>query len=183
MARINKTRFAILGFLMLQPMSGYDMKKFMMKSTNHFWMESDGQLYPILHKLISEGKIVSKEENNGARKKNVYSITDLGKEEFLSWMSQPPEPPVKRIEFSLKLFFGEFVDPEILIKHIEKEIQQAKNQLEIIEAGSKELDLEYKDHPSYNYWKILSRRGEINAKALLDWSNEAIHDLKKLNKK
>ena len=38
---------------------------------------------------------------------------------------------------------------------LEKEIQQAKNQLEIIEAGSKELDLEYKDHPSYNYWKII----------------------------
>ena len=49
------------------------MKKFMMKSTNHFWMESDGQLYPILHKLIAEGMIVSKEDNNGARKKNIYS--------------------------------------------------------------------------------------------------------------
>ena len=104
MARVNKTRFAVLGFLMLQPMSGYDMKKFMMKSTNHFWMESDGQLYPILHKLISEGMIVSKEDNNGARKKNIYSITDIGKNEFLSWMEQSPEPPVKRVEFSLKMF-------------------------------------------------------------------------------
>ena len=180
MARLNKTRFAVLGFLMLQPMSGYDMKKFMMKSTNHFWMESDGQLYPILHKLISEGMIVSKEDNNGARKKNIYSITDSGKAEFLSWMEQTPETPVKRIEFSLKMFFGAFVPPEVLIKHIEKEIHVAKEQIETIEKGTKELEEQYRDHPGYKYWKILSKRGELTTKALLEWSYEAIEELKKI---
>jgi PadR family transcriptional regulator, regulatory protein AphA len=181
MARVNKTRFAILGFLLLQPMSGYDMKKFMMQSTNHFWMESDGQLYPILHKLIGEGLITSKEDNNGARKKNVYSITDAGIAEFRVWMDQTPDEPVKRIELSLKTFFGAYVPPSVLIKHIEKEKFLLEQRLDLVAKNYKELDMQYAQHPAYSYWKILLKRGELISNAELQWTQEALEELKKID--
>ena len=180
MARVNKTRFAVLGFLLLQPMSGYDMKKFMMQSTNYFWMESDGQLYPILHKLISEGLITSKEDNNGARKKNVYSITQEGIKEFNKWMELTPDEPVKRVELSLKTFFGAHVPPGILIKHIEKEKFLLEQRLELVEKNNKELDSQYVNHPAYKYWKLLLKRGELISNAELSWAKEAVDLLKDL---
>ena len=114
MPRVNKTRFAALGFLMMEPMSGYDIKKFMQRSTNYFWMESDGQLYPILHKLVEEGLVTSKQEDTGARKRLLYSITKKGVKEFETWMKQPPEQPVKRHELSLNSFWW-VVDAELLV--------------------------------------------------------------------
>ena len=78
------------------------------------------------------------------------------------------------------MFFGAFVPPEVLIKHIEKEIYFAKEQIEMAEKNNKELDENYRDHPGYKYWKILSKRGELTTRAMLEWSNEAIAELKKI---
>jgi DNA-binding PadR family transcriptional regulator len=48
MAKPNKTRYALLGFLLMQDATGYDIKKLMERSTNNFWRETDSSIYPIL---------------------------------------------------------------------------------------------------------------------------------------
>ncbi|MBA3604138.1 MAG: PadR family transcriptional regulator, partial [Parachlamydiaceae bacterium] len=48
MAKSNKSRFAIMGMLALAPKSsGYDIKKLMEGSTQYFWKESYGSIYPV----------------------------------------------------------------------------------------------------------------------------------------
>jgi PadR family transcriptional regulator, regulatory protein AphA len=180
MPRINKTRFAALGFLMMQPMSGYDIKKFMQKSTNYFWMESDGQLYPILHKLVDQGLVTSKQEDTGARKRKLYTITDNGIKEFKKWMEQTPEQPIKRYELSLKFFFGNFVEKDILIKHIKEDLKKAKEQEKDFIEIKKLIEKDFSDSPGYKYWKILVKKGEYANTAFIDWANEALLDLKKI---
>lgn len=180
MPRINKTRFAALGFLMMEPMSGYDIKKFMQKSTNYFWMESDGQLYPILHKLVDQGLVTSKQEDTGARKRMLYSITDKGIKEFKSWMDQTPEQPIKRHELSLKVFFGNFVEKDVLLKHIKEDLKKAKEQEKDFIEIKKLIEKEFSDSPGYKYWKILVKKGELANKAFIDWANEALVELKNI---
>jgi PadR family transcriptional regulator, regulatory protein AphA len=177
MPRVNKTRYAALGFLMMQPMSGYDIKKFMQKSTNYFWMESDGQLYPILHKLVDEGLLTSKQEDTGARKRRLYSITDKGIKEFEGWMAQYPESPVKRYELSLKFFFGNFVKKDILIEHLNEELRKAKEQSKDLAVIKETLEQDFADSPGYKYWKILVRKGELADKAFVDWAKESLVEL------
>ena len=53
MARMNKSRFALLGLLSLGAMSGYDLRKLFEQSLIHFWSESFGQIYPMLRSLAA----------------------------------------------------------------------------------------------------------------------------------
>lgn len=106
MKSVNKTRYAILGMLLDGPCSGYEIKSLMGRSTAYFWRESDSTIYPMLKLLAKEGKAVSEIIYIGKKKKEVFSITDLGREEFKTWFENPTGLETPRNEFLLKLFFA-----------------------------------------------------------------------------
>ena len=102
---MNKTRYAILGMLLDAPSTGYEMKALMGRSTVYFWRESDSTIYPMLKVLAKEKKVVSKIVYVGKKKKEVFSITEAGREEFKAWLRSPTGSETPRNEFLLKLFF------------------------------------------------------------------------------
>lgn len=102
---INKTRYAILGVLLEGPTSGYEIKSLMGRSTIYFWRESDSTIYPMLKVLAMEGKVLPKTVYVGKKKKEVFSITEAGREEFKIWLESPTGSETPRNEFLLKLFF------------------------------------------------------------------------------
>lgn len=119
MARVNTTRYALLGMLALGPSSGYDIKRKMAQSTDHFWSESDGSIYPILKQLLEQNRVSVHQENlNTAKPKNIYTITPAGRQELESWLAQAPSVMLRRNELLLKLFFGANVDKAIIINHL-----------------------------------------------------------------
>ena len=105
MGIINKTRYAILGVLLEGPTSGYEIKSLMGRSTVYFWRESDSTIYPMLKVLAMEGKVLPKTVYVGKKKKEVFSITEAGREEFKAWLESPTGSETPRNEFLLKLFF------------------------------------------------------------------------------
>jgi DNA-binding PadR family transcriptional regulator len=113
-------REAMLGLLDDGPMTGYEIKQSFRKVIRHFWSVSDGQLYPTLKKMHKDG-LVSLEvvEQKGTANKNVYSITDKGRERFDQWVR---EPVVKFEElkepFVLKVFFFSKLSKEEILFHL-----------------------------------------------------------------
>jgi DNA-binding PadR family transcriptional regulator len=105
MRLVNKTRYAILGVLFDGPTSGYEIKSLMARSTVYFWRESDSTIYPMLKVLAKEGKVLPKTVYIGKKKKEVFSITEAGREEFKAWFESPTGAETPRNEFLLKLFF------------------------------------------------------------------------------
>ena len=105
MKLINKTRYAILGVLFDRPTSGYEIKSLMGRSTVYFWRESDSTIYPMLKVLTKEGKVLFKTVYVGKKKKEIFSITEAGREEFRAWFANPTGSETPRNEFLLKLFF------------------------------------------------------------------------------
>lgn len=101
----NKTRYAILGILIDGPSSGYDIKSLMGRSTKYFWRESDSTIYPMLKVLAEEGKVLSQVVYVGKKKKEVFSITVTGQQEFIDWFKSSTNEETPRNEFLLKLFF------------------------------------------------------------------------------
>ena len=65
MSKENKSRYALLGMLSLQPMSGYDLKKFTEESTANFWQENYAQIYPILRQLTDTIPFFNKKNQRG----------------------------------------------------------------------------------------------------------------------
>jgi PadR family transcriptional regulator, regulatory protein AphA len=57
MRLVNKTRYAILGVLLEESATGYEIKSLMGRSTVYLWRESDSTIYPMLKVLAKEGKV------------------------------------------------------------------------------------------------------------------------------
>lgn len=150
MKSVNKTKYAILGVLLDGPASGYEIKSLMSRSTVYFWRESDSTIYPMLKVLAKEDKVLSEVVYVGKKKKEVFSITDIGKKEFKAWFESPTSEETPRNEFLLKLFFVTdhkemvrlFLERLERIEKIHEEYKQIEERLEsIIDSPRKTIRL------------------------------------------
>lgn len=71
-------RLYILHSLEQEPKTGYDLIKEIEEKTEGHWVPSKGTLYPMLRKMENDGLIRIME--TGTRSKNIYEITDDGRE-------------------------------------------------------------------------------------------------------
>lgn len=122
-----QARNIVLGLLMQGPMSGYDIKQQYESRLRHFFNASYGSVYPALKLLEREGllekKLVLQE---GKPNKNMFYITETGKQQFLHYMHTPIEEDVVRSDISARLFFGSEISREQLIKQLTENVAYRK---------------------------------------------------------
>ncbi len=179
MKKNDKSRYPILGMLLQEPMSGYDIIKEMQGSTDYFWQESDASIYPMLKTLEKEGKVKSKSEYVGKRESKIFEITPKGKKEFAAWTAVPAEKERQRNELLLKLFFGAHTTKEKILKQLLTKLQRAqemKKKFKGIEAET--LSEIPEKNPHKIFWSLTLRNGIIHAEAEIKWLNECIKILK-----
>ena len=179
--REAKSRFAILGMLSIEPMSGYDIKKEVERSISNFWTESYGQIYPVLKKLIAEKSVTrTVEREAGKPDRHVYSLTAKGRQELRRWLRQDFAPKIQRDEFLLKLFFGEEIPATANIAHVERFRARQRETLERYRAVEKEIMAKYADNSNAPYWLMTVRYGQHLSRALLQWSDKTLAELNRL---
>ena len=174
--RENKTRYAVLGMLSFSSKSGYEIGKAIQNSTNYFWSESDGQLYPILKQLTEEGLVtcVESEKLPGKRSKKMYEMTDEGQAALLDWLRQPPVTFTVRNEFLLQLFFGHelsWQENRDKIKAFQVQLSQELAIYDSIETRIKENS----KHPTYLLMSLAY--GQYATKAEIAWCEDIIKQL------
>jgi PadR family transcriptional regulator AphA len=109
------TKFALLGLLNIQKMSAYDLAKFAKESIGYFWNESYSNVHRTL-KILSDEKLIRKLPERGSRNKNIYEITDQGRQVLSEWLSNHEHTTIYRDELLLKLFVSKNNDyPALLI--------------------------------------------------------------------
>lgn len=185
MAKSSKSKFAILGMLALVPKSsGYDIKKLMEESTQYFWKESYGSIYPVLGALIEEGLITQREDlSKSERQKNLYELTAAGKKTLKTWMDQPVEYEQFRNELLLKLFFGQLVPLSTTRKHVEEFQHMLLKKDKLYQAIKKKLQSEQKKDPGLPYWVMTLDFGIRQVKSALEWCESALKQYNKLEKR
>lgn len=110
---LSSTAYVILGALLGQRRSGYDIKRFADASTRHFWAVSYGQLYPELKNLAEAGLIEAEDQPTGSRQRTLYRLTALGEEALRDWVSDTGVRPCEiRDEMLVRLFFSDGAEPE-----------------------------------------------------------------------
>lgn len=107
---LSPTAYVILGMLGWRPMSGYEIKSIVDRSTRFFWAASYGQIYPELRRLSAAGLIEGRASPQGGRKRNVYRLTRTGRAELQAWLRAEPQVYEVRDEGLLKLFFAAATD-------------------------------------------------------------------------
>jgi len=123
-------KYLLLGTLLERPYHGYELKTSIFQKTFKDFGINDGQLYPLLKKLEQEDliiKTVQPQENLPAR--NVFAITDKGRNDFLNWLeSNEGEEVSFRYDFFRK-------DPFFIrcnfIRYLSQEKAQAKISLQL----------------------------------------------------
>jgi len=76
----------ILGFLLMRNISQYEIKKALEKKPSPFISASLGSIQAALKKLLAKGHITMQATVENGRKKNIYQITDTGRQAFHEWM-------------------------------------------------------------------------------------------------
>lgn len=116
----------ILGFLSMNSLSGYDIKKLFNISAAYFWPADQAQIYRTLKKL-EEGNLieVSGFEHGTGPCKKVYSITGKGRETLHDWLlSSKQSDFITHQPFLMQLFFSGILSREEFMKFIEKQLEQ-----------------------------------------------------------
>ncbi|GGJ23589.1 PadR family transcriptional regulator [Deinococcus roseus] len=122
---------AILGFLSLEPMTGYDLKtQCFDRSVRYFWSADQAQIYRTLDKLQQEGHIQSELEiQEGKPNRKVYHLTPSGQAVLLAWLKEPQDLPVFKEPFLMQLYFSSGLSNEEILKHIQYQKQQHETRL------------------------------------------------------
>jgi len=79
----------ILGELMEEPQSGYDLRNAMQVSLGHHRKISYGVIYPLLEKFENEGFLDINNIVSDGKNKKIATITEKGKKRFFELMKMP----------------------------------------------------------------------------------------------
>ncbi|MFB3926333.1 MAG: PadR family transcriptional regulator [Syntrophales bacterium] len=126
-----------LGYLLSGPKTGYRMQEIAGKMMLNYNI-SLNQIYPTLRKFEERG-FVKKEVviQTGRPNKNVYSITEAGREYFIQRITAPPQPFDYVLDFLVRVLFFRHLTREQVIIEFKKEICSLQEQIDNLEAMEK----------------------------------------------
>jgi DNA-binding PadR family transcriptional regulator len=125
-------KFAILGFLYIQPMHGYELHKQLEANLQELWRISQSQAYSILKHLEKDGLITAtRQQQNKKPDRALLTITDQGKAQFEGWLHTPSPGSARaiRVEFITRLFFSSQVNPRLCARLIQEQEDKIRSDL------------------------------------------------------
>ncbi len=113
--------YALLAALARESMSGYDLVKCFDREISCYWIASHQQVYKELRDLAQKAWVnVEIIPQQGRPNKNLYSITDLGRQHLADWVLEPSEPTSIRETLMVKLKAGFLVPKPVILQEIER---------------------------------------------------------------
>ncbi len=136
----------------------------------------------MLKQLEKDGWVTRSSENTaGKQKRNLYLITEAGRDALRAWLLLPPETPQSRYEFLLKMFFSDEIPIEtILTRMIQSKAfcEGILKEYQAIEARLENVMIaKGKDGESLFFRMATLRYGLHDMKAKIAWCAEVIEHL------
>jgi DNA-binding PadR family transcriptional regulator len=165
-------RSAILGFLTLEPTSGYTLKQRFDGSVGSFWSATQSQIYRELHALAAEGLVAVKAiSGEGKPDRKVYSLTAAGRSALAHWLEEPLEPLFLRHPLLLKLVFSSEVPAkklDALLAHYGEGVAAARADYEARLSDPQIFSLARSPREAA-IWRLSIEHGRLWCDTELDW--------------
>jgi PadR family transcriptional regulator, regulatory protein AphA len=126
-------KYALLGFLYIRPMHGYDLHKHLETDLHEVWRISQSQAYNILKNLEKDGWITATLQQQEKRPdRELLTLTDFGKAKFEAWLYSPTPGSARaiRVEFITRLFFASNLDEDLCSRLIQEQADTIRSHLE-----------------------------------------------------
>lgn len=105
--KLTTSSYAVLALLDLKPWTAYELTHQARRSLRYAWPKSERLLYSEPKKLVELGYAITHTDERGKRSRNVYEITDEGREALTEWTRSRTQPPRIEIEALLRLLFAD----------------------------------------------------------------------------
>lgn len=190
-------RYALLALLVVEPMTGYDLRQQFASSVGHVWHAPDSQIYPELKRMEAESLLEGEEIPWGPRgKKRQYHVTEQGKAAFRSWMNTPLEYARTRDPAHLKAAYLEWAGPDAAreqlrahIDHHTSMLVQWSEKIQEIEDGTSAMlnrrltNTPEVDRAKASAYKVFTYEGLIRqAEAEIEWARGGLELVDRLNR-
>jgi DNA-binding PadR family transcriptional regulator len=178
MKRMGTTAYAVLGLLAVRPWSTYELTKQMRRTLRHAWPRAESSLYQEPARLVEAGYATADERGVGRRPRTEYAITPEGRAALQAWLEEPAGPTQLQSEALVKVLFGNYLPPEILVRHLVDFAEEAEN----LEAPWRAIAQDYIDgrgpfperiHVNALYWVLLDRWARMRS----EWARWAASEV------
>jgi DNA-binding PadR family transcriptional regulator len=171
---------AILVCLTDQPMSGYDLARTFDTSIGFFWRADHQQIYRELRKMKAAGLVRDEHVvQHGRPNKNLWTITDTGRERVLDWSRASTDLPSIKDDLLVKLYALDHVDRIALAEQIAERGENHRTRLELYERI---LKTHYDDIDSLDVNQVGKylglQLGLRYERGWVDWCDDAVRTLK-----
>lgn len=177
-------KHGILGLLNYGDMTGYEIMTAFRDSLQFFWSANTSQIYRELQTLKNNDFVTCKKvEQNSKPDKNIFSITESGKEELRAWLRE--ENYGKRnMGLLMKVFFSGEISKEENIERFRHLQYSCNDFLTGLESANKSAEV-YRnvvnDKEKTAYWNMTMRFGERYTQLVKEWCEECIKNLEELD--
>lgn len=132
--RPDDSALAVLGLIALRgPSTAYELKRALSRITGEFWSVAHVTPYRVTAELERLGMLAAEQEQGG-RRRRVYSLTGEGRAALEAWLSAPTSETMNiRDPGQLHLLFAELADPAAIA-------ELARAQIRIYESRLATLD-------------------------------------------
>jgi DNA-binding PadR family transcriptional regulator len=123
-------RHALLGFLSIRPLSGYDLKRYFDASVRHFWTADQAAIYRALGDLEAEALVRHERIAQSSRPdRKVFHLTEAGRAALDTWLATPTPSIPRREPLLVQLFFAGRIAPEALRDLLRAELAASEAEL------------------------------------------------------
>lgn len=155
---------ALLGFLVQEPLHGYDLHRRVKTELGQIWYIGISNVYGALKRLEQSSLVESTlapQESHPSRK--VYQATPAGEQNFMDWLRQPvPAMRDMRVQFPAKLYFFRALGLEGVRDLIAAQEKVCRERIE-------ELEREMGQYPPRDINRLVFDFRRRQIEAIVDW--------------
>jgi DNA-binding PadR family transcriptional regulator len=166
-------RYFALGLLAQQPMSGYDIRRFLRSLSWLIGSPSAGSLYPVLRTLPDEGlATVETIPSLDRPPRKIYTITQAGRQQLQAWVDQPAVAKAPLKAFVMRLLLAGSFSLDRLTAHLQQRRAQVASHHDALHQAVSTLQME-DDLGQY----LAMDYGKALAAVELDWLDRTLREL------
>ena len=168
-------RYAVLGLLAEQPMSGYELTRHFDEAVAGAWSARHSQIYPELARLLDDRLIRVVEEGPRGRKR--YATTPEGVAEVRAWLTETEPDHTARSDPYIRVFLLWLVEPAQAVAYLETLAERHQENLTRFTDQAFAID---PDSPAAAFTRVGLEAGIRHEEALLAWARWAVDEVRRL---
>lgn len=175
-------KYALLGFVDMMPITGYDLKKFFDSAVFFYWSATHTQIYQTLAQMTFEGLVeieVIQQVNHPNKK--LFTITQKGKEALRDWVATPLDLPVVRHALLVQISWADRLSTEEIVNLFSAYAAKLEDRLNLYHDEKQSSPLKYaRSERETLLWRLTLENGIAVYEAELKWAKHAIEEINTL---